>query len=188
MESNMASMENNMESPENTTEKEPTTRELVAEIETDKELSEFANGVRMMQDYADIGVMEFFGDITEKDMKKLAKEEEIRVEPIPEQLRNGEAEFKVYKITKEFSPNSKEEQKIVQDESERNEILEKDAVVRYESLVTEGKLKPLDLSHEEIANYKKDNNIPNENIKSAACLDEDGNLIEGISCYYKLLD
>ena len=185
----------NVESHKNPTEeissaeKPSTTEELVAEIEADRELAEFTNGVKMAEDYITIGAMEFLGDMTEEAMKKIADKEAIRAELIPEQLRNeSEAEYKVYKTTKKFNSGSAKEQNIIQDESERNKILEKDAATQYESVVNEGRSRPLDLSREEIIKYKKDNNIPNENIKSATRLDEDGNLVGGVSRYYEITD
>ena len=168
------------------------TKELIENIKNEQENAEFLNGMEMIDAYVKAGIMKSLGKMTKEEMGSLAeKDEKIRAELIPKNMRGNDDknEYAVYEILKENDPDSLVEQKIMQDEIERQRKIQEKTGREYESLVESGKMEFLgDLIRKEIVKYKKENNIPNENIKEVPCFDEDNNIIKETRRYYKVID
>ena len=115
---------------------ELSTEESAEKIEKEQEEADFLSGVKMIDAYIKEGIMKSLGKKTKEEVEELvAKNKEIRVEFIPEQLRgNSNKEFAVYEILKERDANSPIEQKIMRDEKERQSVIQKRANERYNSL------------------------------------------------------
>ena len=171
---------------------ESPTKELVKNIEDEQKNAEFLSIIKMMGAYEKEKIMKSFGKKTEEDMKNfVSKNEKTRVEFIPEQLRghDNEKEYAVYKVLKEHDPDSLVEQKIGDDETERQRKIQERTVREYESLVGEERMKRLEITtKEDVENYKKQNKTPKENIKEVLYFNKNNNAIEESRLYYEIIN
>ncbi len=169
-----------------------TTEESIEKIENEQEKADFLSGEEMAKAYIDAGIMRSLGKMTKEDMEKLAaNDKKIVAELIPKQLRdNDEKEgYAIYKILEERDPDSPIEKKIKDDEIERQRKIQEKTKEGYELLVKKERMKRLKITtKEDVENYKKQNNIPNENIKEVLCFDEDGNTTKESRLYYEIIN
>ena len=175
-------------------EEPPSTTESVEEVEDKKIIAEFQNEVKMLSAYEKIGAMEYIGDLTEIEMANLLDKTEntkkIRGELIPEQFvgKNG-AEYRVYRATENYDPESSEAREIAQNEYNCYVEIQKKTAEEYDSLVESGKMTSLGiLTPKELTKHKTKNNITNKNIKEIPCFDENNNITEGVQFYYEIID